>query len=219
LGNEVNETSYGESMTTTPPSFPTLPGLGWSVKKTPRFATNVATNDSGREVRNPMYTYPLWDFELIIESMASDSVMYPALGSQTLQSLMGLYMNLQGGLGIFLYTDPTDYSVTGQTIATGDGLTTSFNFARTMYNFLEPVGWVLTVANVYLNGTAQSPSLWSLTQPHTLTFTSAPTGTQVITADFTYAFVCRFLEDTLEFEEFMYNLWQAKSVKFRSVRQ
>jgi len=40
-----------------------------------------------------------------------------------------------------------------------------------------------------------------------------------ITASFDYAFVCRFLEDSQDFENFMQNLWAAKSVKFRSTRQ
>jgi len=41
----------------------------------------------------------------------------------------------------------------------------------------------------------------------------------VISADFSYGFLCRFLEDTLDFEEFMDNLWSLKSLKFRQVRQ
>ena len=40
----------------------------------------------------------------------------------------------------------------------------------------------------------------------------------MISADFSYGFMCRFLEDTLDFEEFMDNLWQLKSLKFRQVR-
>ena len=36
----------------TPPSFPTLAGLGWSVHKKPVFSTLVASHVSGREVRD-----------------------------------------------------------------------------------------------------------------------------------------------------------------------
>jgi hypothetical protein len=31
--------------------FPTLPGLGWSVSKAPRFATRIQRAISGRELR------------------------------------------------------------------------------------------------------------------------------------------------------------------------
>ena len=37
---------------------------------------------------------------------------YPGLGAQSLQSLMGLFLQSQGQFGTFLYTDPTDNSAT-----------------------------------------------------------------------------------------------------------
>ena len=48
---------------------------------------------------------------------------------------MGLFLQCQGQFGTFLYTDPTDDSVTAQTFATGDGATTTFTFARTLGGF------------------------------------------------------------------------------------
>ena len=41
----------------------------------------------------------------------------------------------------------------------------------------------------------------------------------VISADFSYAFNCRFLDDQMDFEEFMSNLWKLESMKFRSVEE
>ena len=40
---------------TTPPSFPSLAGQGWSVHKKPIFSTIVASHVSGREVRDALY--------------------------------------------------------------------------------------------------------------------------------------------------------------------
>ena len=71
---------------------------------------------------------------------------------------MGFFLQLQGQFGTFLYTDPDDNTVTGQAFATGDGSTTSFTIERSLGGFLEPVGWVTSIANVYLNGAAQSGS-------------------------------------------------------------
>jgi uncharacterized protein (TIGR02217 family) len=200
----------------TPPSFPVLAGQGWSVHKRPTFSTRIANHVSGREVRQSLYAYTLYEFELTFDGLSSDAA-YPGIGASSLQSLMGLYLQCEGQYGTFLYTDPTDNAVAGQGIATGDGATTSFIFQRTFGGFIEPVGWVSSVANVYLNGVAQT-SGWSLAQPNTLSFTAAPATGAVVTADFSYAFVCRFLDDQEDFEEFMSGLWQVQSLKFRSVK-
>ncbi len=130
---------------------------------------------------------------------------------------MGFFLQCQGQYGTFLYTDPTDSSVTNQTFATGDGSTTTFTFQRTLGGFLEPVGWVTSVSNVYLNGVSQA-SGWSLSTPNSLVFGAAPGSGVLIGASFTFAFQCRFDADDQDFEQFMSNLWKAESVKFKSVR-
>ncbi len=202
---------------TTPLSFPTLPGQGWSVHKTPSFATIVAGHVSGREVRDALYQNPIWRFELSFDGLASDSLSYPGLGAQSLQGLMGLFLQCQGQFGTFLYTDPTDNSVTSQSFATGDGSTTTFTFARALGGFLEPVGWVTSVSQVTVGGVAQSTG-WSLTTPNSLVFATAPASGALIGASFAYAFQCRFDDDAADFEQFMQNLWALQSLKFRSVR-
>ena len=205
---------------TTPPSFPTLAGLGFGVHKKPKFSTIVASHVSGREVRAPLYQNPIWDFELTYDgltSQASPQTSFAALGASSLQTLMGFFLQCQGQYGTFLYTDPTDSGATNTQFATGDGATETFTFARYMGAFLEPVGWVLTVSNVYLNGVNQT-SGWSLSTPNSLVFTGAPGSGVAIAATFTYAFQCRFDEDDMDFEQFMSALWKADSVKFKSVR-
>ncbi|MGB6536186.1 MAG: DUF2163 domain-containing protein [Xanthobacteraceae bacterium] len=66
--------------------------------------------------------------------------------------------------------DVLDRKHASQAFATGDGSTTAFAIMRSLGGFLEPVGWVTTLTNVYLNGTRQT-SGFSLTTPNTLTFT------------------------------------------------
>jgi hypothetical protein len=202
---------------TTPPLFPSLPGQGWSVHKKPTFATIVASHVSGREVRDALYVNPIWQFELTFDGMDSSSSSYPGLGAESLQSLMGLFLQCQGQWGAFLYADPSDNVATAQTLATGDGSTTSFTFARTLGGFLEPVGWVTSVSQVAVGGAAQS-SGWSLVAPNSLVFATAPANGALIAASFSYAFRCRFDDDAQDFEQFMQNLWTLQSLKFRSVR-
>jgi hypothetical protein len=204
---------------TTPPSLPSLAGLSWSRHKKPGFSTRVASHVSGREVRVALMSYPLYEFEAVYSGLASSATAaFAGLGSSSLQSLMGFFLQLQGQFGTFLYADPDDNSVTGQAFATGDGSTTSFTMMRSLGGFLEPVGWVTAIANVYLNGTVQSSSSYSLTAPNSLVFTSAPASGATVSADFSYAFNCRFLDDQMDFEEFMASLWRLESMKFRSVK-
>lgn len=204
-----------------PPLLPALPGLAWSRHKKPSFSTRIAQHVSGREVRIALMANPLYEFELAYDGLSSSASPIAAqsgLGASSLQSLMGFFMQLQGQFGTFLYTDPDDNTATRQLVADGDGVTTSFVMGRTLGDWNEPVGWVLSIANVYFNGTVQAPSAYSLTVPNILTFGAAPGAGVAIAADFTYAFQCRFLEDDLDFEEFMARLWKPGSVKFRSVK-
>lgn len=200
-----------------PPSFPNLSGQGWSVHKKPLFSTIVASHTSGREVRDALYENPLWQFELTFDGLGSDSSSYPGVGSQSLQSLMGLYLQCRGQYGTFLYADPTDSTAINQNIATGDGATTNFTFARALGGFVEPVGWVTSVSQVSVAGIIQA-SGWSLSKPNTLTLSSAPTAGSLVAASFSYAFQCRFDADSADFEQFMQNLWRVESLTFRSVR-
>jgi uncharacterized protein (TIGR02217 family) len=203
---------------TTPPSLPALPGLSWSRKKKPGFSTRVASHASGREVRVALMSYPLYEFEAVYAGLTSSASAFAGLGATSLQSLMGFFLQLQGQFGSFLYADPDDNTVTGQGIGVGDGTTLAFEFSRALGGFAEPVGWVTAIASVYLNGAVQSGASYSLTTPNILTFSAAPGAGVVVTADFSYAFQCRFLDDQMEFEEFMSNLWKLESMKFRSVK-
>ena len=185
--------------------------------KKPIFSTIVAPHVSGREVRDALYQNPIWQFELTFDGLGSDSGSYPGVGARSLQTLMGLYLQCQGQYGTFLYTDPTDFATANQVIATGDGSTSTFTLARTLGGFLEPVGWVTNISQVTLAGVAQT-SGWSLATPNTLAFSSSPSNGALIGATFSYAFLCRFEDDTADFEQFMQSLWRVESLKFRSVR-
>lgn len=120
-------------------TFPILAGQGWSLHKKPKFSTTVAPHVSGREVRAPQWQYPLWEFEATFDALASDSVSYPGLAAQSLQTLMGLFLQCQGQYGTFLYFDPTDYGVASQGFAIGDGATTAYQLTRTLGGFVEPI--------------------------------------------------------------------------------
>ncbi len=200
-----------------PPTFPVLAGQGWSVHKRPTFSTRVAGHVSGREVRGALYAATLYEFELTFDALASTSTgALAGLGATSLQTLLGFYLQCQGQLGTFLYVDPTDSTAKGQAIAAGDGASTAFPLVRTLGSFTEPVSYVTQVNAVYCNGVAQSG--YSLTAPNIVTLAAPPAAGIGVTADFSYAFLCRFLDDQQDFENVMSGLWSLASLKFRSVR-
>lgn len=191
--------------------YPTLPGLAFSVQKTPTWSTKTTTAASGRETRVALWQYPIWNFQLVYEFLR-DAAAY-----NELKQLMGFYLQCQGAFGTFLFVDPDDCQATGQAIGVGDGATIAFTMIRSLGGFIEPVGGVTALSAVYLNGTPQAPASYSVSGA-TLTFTTAPPAGAVITADFQFAFLCRFKDDTLTFEKFMAQLWQVQQLNLISVR-
>jgi len=345
--------------------FPALPGQGWSVHKRPTFSSRVASHVSGREVRAPFYAYPLYEFELTFDALASNSSA-PGLGVNSLQVLMGLYLQCAGQYGAFIYIDPTDNFAADQSIGIGTGAQTDFTLTRALGGYNEPVSWAIGTPRITLSGVEQAqyhlaedgsngphfvyktigvvpvgtkvtfsayvkaaersacrlrvpngvtfPSLevnlstgakaasfnptdsvaayvgngwylvsvstvmaatastgcylyvespyqvpsyagapgsgvyfsspsyslgasspefligladvgathagpnWTIAQPNSLTFATAPGDGVTVAADVAYAFQCRFLDDQSDFENFMSGLWQVQSLKFRSVK-
>ncbi len=201
--------------------FPTLPGLAWSVTKTPTFQTRIQRAVSGRELRALDYPYPLWQFALVYDFLRDN----PAAGYDELRTLLGFFMLCQGAFGTFLFQDPSDFQVTGQQIGIGDASTTVFQLQRVMGailpygGFLEPIVAPNVVRAIHLNGLLQAPTSYSV-DPTTglVSFSTAPSSGLIISADFSYYFRCRFVDDKYDFENFMYRLWQLKKLTFISVR-
>ena len=85
--------------------------------------------------------------------------------------------------------------------------------------FVEPIVAPNLITAVYFDGVTQSPSSYTV-DPGSglLTFATPPSNGLVITADFSFWFRCRFVDDSYDFENFMYRLWQLKKLTFISVR-
>lgn len=208
--------------------FPTLPGLGWSVSKAPRFSTRIQRAVSGRELRvldqpNPIWTWTL-TYSLLRDQNDTRGASGPGIGYDELRTLMGFFLQQQGAFQPFLFDDPTDDRVSGQAIGTGDGSATVFQLVRSMGvvlpggGFAEPITAPNTVSTIYFNGVRQSPSGYTI-DPATglVTFTAPPPAGQLVSVDFTYFFRVRFADDTAEFENFLYQLWALRQVKLQSV--
>ena len=207
--------------------FPVLPGLKWNQVKTPVFTTLIQRSVSKRESRAATNFYPLYQWDLSYELLRQGGAF------AELQTLLGFYLRRQGALDDFLSDDPTDDSVAGQVIGTGDGGTLAFQLVRYFG------GWVDLVTDVkaspapviYVNGSAVSPSLYSIgmTASGILTFNSAPANGAAITADFSYYWRVRFIEFSDPSmsgsdstgdgpSNFMQNLWELKALSLVTAR-
>lgn len=193
--------------------FPTLVGLKWDVMKAPSFKTLVQSAVSGSESRVGLRAYPLYQFEMSYEFLGDG---HAQLGNE-LKKLMGLFLSMRGSLDNFLFTDPTDYSVTDQNIGTGDGVDTTFQISRTYgdtFTFNEPVYNINTITNVKVNGVAKSsPADYSVNSTGLITFVTPPANGHAVTWTGTYYFRCRFMQDMSEFNRFMTALWELKKLQ------
>jgi uncharacterized protein (TIGR02217 family) len=202
-------------------TFPALPGLGWSVSKAPRFATRIQRAVSGRELRVLDQPFPIWTwtltYELLRDKWDTRGAGGPGAGYDELRTLAGFFLQQQGALTPFLFDDPTDNTVAGQAIGSGDASAASFQLVRTMGGFAEPITAPDEVSAIYLNGIVQNPAVYAVDAATGLvTFVTPPPAGVAIAADFTYRFRVRFADDTAEFENFMYQLWQLKQIKLQT---
>lgn len=203
--------------------FPSLIGLSFNVVKKPTFNTRVVRGINGNEVRNAFMQWPIWEFELTYDYLPDRS-----LGTTDLKTLMGFYLARQGRFDTFLFKDPDDYVTTGSpmtggaVVGEGDGVTTQFLFSRSMGGFVEPIGQVDTAEDyfVYVDAVLQVEGVdYDITMPNRVVFTSAPADGALITNSLQYYFICRFLEDSQEYEKFMDKLWELQTCSFTSVLQ
>lgn len=189
--------------------FPTLPGLTWSITKSPTWSTQIQTSVSGREQRAAFYLYPLWNFTLTYEFLRSDS-------NAELQSLMGFYNLRKGSYDSFLFKDPSDFNVTNQVIGTGDGTTKTFYLLHPIGSWVEPIGYSDNITVVTVNDVAVLTGITN--DGVSVTFATAPSAGASIKWGGTFYYRVRFAKDAVDYENFMYQLWSLKKLELVTSR-
>jgi uncharacterized protein (TIGR02217 family) len=197
--------------------FPVLPGLTWSVTKSPKFATRVQTSYSGRELRVLDQPYPIWTWTLVYNFLRDQNDLSHGaalgVGYDELRTLAGFFLRQQGSFQTFLYNDRSDNTAVKQFVGVGDGITTQYQLVRAFGGFVEPTT-VPSGISVFVNGVAASFTLGSY---GVIALSSTPRPGDAITASFGYVYPVRFTTDALDFENFMYQLWELKKLSFQSV--
>lgn len=192
--------------------FPTLPGLEWSVNRTPVFATEIKSGENLREVSAPLYKNGLYEYDM------SYAFLREGPGFAELTEIQSLFLAMRGSYDDFLFTDPNDNSATDVQIGTGNGTNTTFILARnTGPSNFEAIGRLNSLTNIKVNNVVVDSSDYNFSAPNIIIFDTAPVNGEVVTATFTYYFVCRFNEDAHEYEEFCHKLYNLKNLTLRSV--
>lgn len=203
--------------------FPALTGIVWPVIRTPFWENTVQTAQSGKETRLANFTYPYYTWELEYDALRQGLVHNTAYTE--LATLMGFYNARQGSFDSFLFdAGADDNTVTAQAIAVGDGATLAFQLVRALGNFVEPIFAPNVVSAVRVNGVLKTAgvdytvSAWGSATPGVITFAVAPGNTLAITADFTYYWPCRFMDDNLPFTKWISNMYSAKKITIKSLK-
>jgi uncharacterized protein (TIGR02217 family) len=195
--------------------FPVLKGLTFNNTRTPVWSTITHRSVSGKQQRASLWSYPVWRYKLSYEILRADTA------HQELQTLVGFFLEHRGSWDSWLYEDPSDNTVTGQPIGTGNGVTAQFQLVRTYgangNTFAEPMTAINGAPTIYVAGVEVDPADYTISDAGLVTFDTAP-ASGAITADFSYYFRCHFTTDELEFNQFMYQLWEAQTVEFETLK-
>lgn len=209
--------------------FPSLPE-GFPVKVSPSLDTIVGTSKSLREMRLPQRYVPLWDIEINFEELrdqTQNAVPYAIFaGLQQYEQLVQTWLMMYGQTNVFAFNAPWDNSRLDQQIGVGDGTNVMFTIYRTWGTgnvaTLAPIGLINQMLEVRLDNVVVNPIRYyangnRLFFVGTDGLVAPPPAGAVITATFSFYYLCRFVEDEQDTEEFAYNRWVINSLKFRAI--
>jgi uncharacterized protein (TIGR02217 family) len=197
--------------------LPTLRGLKWDIKRRPIFNTIVQSAVSGRETRVALMSAPLWQWDIAFDVLRS------AAAYQDFQKLLGFFLSRQGRFDTFLYTDPDDSAVTDQQFGIRDGVATQFQLTRAFgaggFTFVEPVQNVNVLTNIKSNGSAiANPADYTISSAGLVTLAVPGTAGHALTWTGSYYWRVRPVDDSIEFNNFMANLWELQKFSLVSVK-
>jgi uncharacterized protein (TIGR02217 family) len=199
------------------PIFPTFPGLGFPVIRTPEWNTDVQISISGKRTTLGRFIYPIYHYVLNFDS-SQGGFLRDTSTYEEYNTLLAFFNFVGGRRDLFQYHDPYDDTATSQIFGTGDGSTTQFQLIRTIsgsgFSWSDPI-FSASISTLRNNGVAQTQGTdYEVSSTALITFTSAPASGNILTWDGTFNWLCRFEDDTEDFERFMYWLVELKKIRF-----
>lgn len=155
--------------------FPTDLKLDYDSTKAQSWTVTVKTHGSGSVRSQTNQLYPTWTVKTKVNYLTDAE-------ARTLQGFIAL---TKGGTEPFFWLDPEDHEETGTTLPmVSSGL---YQLVMTQGSYVEPVDYADNIT-VYVDGTKQSASDYTLTSSGGIKFTTAPALTAKVTADYRYYF-------------------------------
>lgn len=212
-------------------SHPWGRGLAWNIEKTPVESTTVQTTVTGRRAAIANYASPLWhwkcQFTVLRDIMALGvNVSRGTAGTKYTgyQEVLAFLLARRGKHEPFFWTDPTDGTVTTQTIyTTTPAGVTDYQMVRTVgsgsYTFTEPVRGINATAThtIYVNASPVSAVTLNNPRDGWIHFTTAPTTGATITADFSYYHLVALSKDGTTFRTFAKDFWEVVDFELDTV--
>jgi len=190
--------------------FPSLPGLGWSVQRQPLWKTSLSRSASGRAYTSALMTSPRYRYTLTYEFLRAGQ------GFTELQQLVAFF-NARGGMAdTWLFSDPDDNTATAQQFGVGDGATRSFQLVRSFGGYIEPVYAPQGSPSIFINAVLQGSGYTINANTGVVTFTVAPTAGLALTWTGTFYWISRFNKDMQQFNQFLRQLWELKTLEFET---
>ena len=226
-------------MTLTFPNLALPSCVGWNFAKRSKFSTTLQTPQSMRHPASAtLQASVIYELELSYEFLKNKGITY----ADDVAYLQAFYEACRGGFGWFTF-DPSQYSLDTMAVvqdttklrngffAVGDGVTTSFPLWRSTSALgsgtvtpVELIQNVTLLAGIYSNGGLVFRAAYTQTNLGAppqggawVTFNTAPALGTVLSWAGNYSYLCRFAEDLLDLNEFMYQLWELKSLKLETI--
>lgn len=233
-----------QALVTNPPltaPYPVFPGMseelsnalpvGFPIKVRPTMSTIVNIHPwSAREMRYAKQPYAVWEFDLTFEQLkdqTQNQIAYSLfIGLLQYQQLVQQFLMHYGKAGLFLFDAPWDDSRLDQLLGIGDGSTYIFTATRSWGHgtaqSTEPVGAINQVTNVKINGVTVNTAHYRIVRNKVIFQADdgtlfPPANGAVVTMTFSFYYLCRFVNNDLDFEMFFKNRWMVKTLTIRNV--
>ena len=170
--------------------FPT--DISYGATGGPMFLTDVVTTVSGHEQRNAKWS----------QSRAKYNVASGIKTEAQWQALISFFRARQGKAVGFRFKDWSDYKAESVQIGVGDDTTTDFQLVKIYTSGAVAVSRDITkpvagTVDIYVDSVLQTSGVSVDTTTGIVTFTTAPAGAEVITADFEFDVPVRFDTDEM----------------------
>jgi hypothetical protein len=188
-----------------------LPGRTWPQSRTVLAPPVVIkTTPSRREFRARDSTVPLYLYSLPFSFLRIEAA------RPDWQTLMGFYNRVGGTFDDWLFDDRDDNTATAQLFGVGDGVTVTFQLARTLGGFLEPIYGLNGVPAITKDGVGITPL--NISPLGAVTFAAAPSVGALLRWTGAFYWRCRFTNDSLEFAKSSASFYECKKVEFMTVK-